>query len=551
MTAVSEDRALLQQAIHERVILLGERVGFDFKELLTQARWVEMAGRQLWQLIRPFKPDVVIGPGFGGIPLLYAVALAARQADGVDLAIWMVRDQRKTYYRKKWIEGPTLPATARAVIVDDFLGKGSGIELIDEALAAERREVTLCAAAVLFDNWNPLGARQLSVSRFPVVSVFKRHDFGLSRDCHDAKPPLMKGDAPPLVGEPLWWRFDLNAETSYPFKSTPVIADGSIFVADDSSRVWRLDAATGEAVWCRHSLEQPFKGIVQRLQFVDGSLVVACYDGTVTKLDASTGEVQWRLKVDAHIHATPVVDLARQRVFINTEQSNNGEPIGSLVALDWRSGRVIWRRGHPFWPPGTPAFDEALDAVVAPCNDQTLVCVDASSGQLRWHVSTQGLVRGMPVIAETAVIVATEDGVLQRFEMTTGELTHSRTYGSGLAQQVPYTANGLIYVLDKSAGLGVFDTSDLRLRWMGRLRSTGACSAVAFNGYLAILSREGHLAVLDPARERKVWEGQIGGTYHQAPALGRVGTRLLLACASLQSGLKVFAVDPYYDSRVS
>lgn len=546
---MNEDLAVLKRVIHERVILLGERVGFDFKELLTQARWVEMAGRQLWALIRPFNPDVLIGPGFGGIPLLYAVALAARQADGVDLAIWMVRDQRKTYYRKKWIEGPVLPSTSRAVIVDDFLGKGSGIDLVDQALEAEDRQVKLCAVAVLFDNWNPLGTRQLSVSRFPVVSVFKRHDFGLSRDCYDANPPLMKGAAPPMVTEPLWWRFDLNAETTYPFKSTPLIADGAIFVADDSSRVWRLDAASGEPVWCYRSLEQPYKGIVQRLQCIDGSLIFACYDGTLAKLDALTGEVQWRWKLDAHIHATPVVDLPRQRIFINTEQSNNGDPTGHLVALDWHTGRTIWRRSQAFWPPGTPAFFEPTDAVVAPCNDQTLVCVGATSGEPRWNVSTQGLVRGMPVVDDTGVIVATEAGVLQRFDLTTGELTHSRSYGTGLTQQVPHLSDGLVYVLDNSAGLGVFSASDLQLRWLGRLRSTGACSAVAFNGYLTILSREGHLAVFEPARERKVWEGQIGGTYHQAPAVGRVGTKMLLACASLQSGLKVFQIDQYYDPR--
>jgi len=53
--------------------------------------------------------------------------------------------------------------------------------------------------------------------------------------------------------------------------------------------------------------------------------------------------------------------------------------------------------------------------------------------------------------------------------------------------------------------------------------------------------------VFDPAREIKLWEGQIGGTFHQQPAVGRVNGVPLLACASNDAGFKVFRIHPYYD----
>lgn len=540
------EREALRRAILDKVVLLGDEVTFDFKELLTQTRHVSAVGRHLWALIRPYRPEVLIGPGFGGAPLLYAIALAALESDGLDLAVWMVRDQRKTYYRRRWIEGPILRPGARAVLVDDFLGKGSAVSLMDEALAAEGRDVVICAMAVVFDQWQPLGSRQLSVSRFPVLSLFKRHDLGLTRDCHDARPPLMRGSAPAFVNRPLWWRFDLNGSTEHPFKSSPAIAGESVFAADDSSRIRRFDALSGEAVWCTPSLTTPYKGIVQRLSCVDGSLVVGCYDGTVTRLDAATGTVLWRWRVDSHVHATPIVDLDRGRVFVNTEQSNNGEPLGHLCALDWTTGRVAWRRPHGFWPPATVAYGADDSVVVATCNDRSIVAVDAEDGSLRWRAETRGLVRGSPALTSDWVLVATEDGFLQAFDRQTGTQVRQRRHGSGLMHQFLHVSQGAAYVLDASGHLVAFDVADFRIRWMGRLRSPGVWAPLPLGAYLLVLSREGHLAVFDTRDGTKAWEGSVGGTYRQQPAVGMVGRTLLLACASHHSGLKVFQVDPFY-----
>ena len=538
---------MLRRGILEHVVLLGTRLTFDFKGLLTQARFVKAAGRQLWRLVRPFNPDVLIAPGFGGAPLLYAVALAALEQDGADLAVWMVRDQRKTHYLKRWVEGPRLD-NPRAVLLDDFLGKGSAIELMEQALAADHRQARICAAAMLFDQWQPLGSRQLSVSRFPIVSVFRRHDIGLTRDCHDAQVPHMCGSAPPFVSAtPAWWRFEFNGATGHPFKSSPTVADDSVFAADDACRVWRFDGASGEATWCHSSLARHPKGIVQRLQWIDGSVVFGCYDGTVTRLNAVDGEVAWRWRADSHVHATPVVDLPNQRVFINTEQSNNGEPRGHLFALDWSTGRVLWRHRHGFWPPSTPTYSDVHGSVVAASNDRSLVCVDACTGEPRWQAQTAGLVRGQAAIAGDMVWVATENGIVQGFDVRSGAELHKRHYGPGLRHQFLHAADGVLYVLDDNCHLIALDAESLRIRWLGKLRSPGAWAPLPFGKYLLVLSREGHLAVFDPSREVKVWEGSVGGDYRQQPAVGQVGGQSVLACAGHTSGLKLFHIHPHYE----
>ncbi|GAB7541627.1 hypothetical protein CS8_012900 [Cupriavidus sp. 8B] len=307
-----------------------------------------------------------------------------------------------------------------------------------------------------------------------------------------------------------------------------------------------MDAHSGEAAWRYESLAKPYKGIVQQLQHADGSLVFGCYDGTVTRLNGENGEIQWRWRPDSHVHATPVIDLANRRLYINTEQENSGEPFGHLYSLDWKTGRVLWRHRHAYWPPATVAYSPTHRSVVATCNDKSIVCLDADTGELRWQARSKGLVRGRPALAGDRVLVATENGHLQSFDMHTGAEANARRHGAGLHQQFLHVQDGIAYVLDGKGHLTAFDVDGLGIRWLTRLRSSGVWMPVAFNGYLVVLSREGHLAVLDPQREVKLWEGSIGGVYRQPPALGYAGGIPMLVAASNHSGLKAFRIHDFY-----
>jgi len=435
---------------------------------------------------------------------------------------------------------------------------GSALPLVERALASDGHVLDIQAVALFFDMWQPLGSRQICAARYPVVSLYKRHDIGLTRDCIDARLPEMKGSRPDFVSaQPLWWRMGLNEPTGYPFKCAPVIADNAVFVADDRSRVWRHDAASGAIEWCYDSLAEPAKGIVQLLQHADGSLVFGCYDGTLTRLDGRSGAVLWRWRLDSSIHATPALDLPRGRLFINTEQWNAGQPYGHLQALDWRSGKTIWKYGHAWWPPGSPVYDAQTNSVIATCNDQTVVALDAESGDLRWRRPTPGLVRGQPAIAQGRVMLATETGYLACLDLADGAPLWSTRYGRGAMHQFLSIAAGrdgageVVIALDARWHLTAFDVASGELRWISRLRSAGVWRPVVCGDYLVVLSQGGHLAVLDPRHEIKVWEGSVGGHYRQPPAVGWLdhadrSRTSVIALASNDAGLKVFPINSFY-----
>lgn len=541
----SEAWETLRRHIYTRALRLADDVVFDFRLLLSDALFMDLAGRMMWRMVRPFSPQVLVGPGFGAALLLAGIARAALE-DGVRLNLLMIRDKRKGHHQKKWVEGLRQPDGSRAVVIDDFMEGGSALPLVQKALAADGHDLAIQAVCVFFDMWQPLGSRQISTGQYPVISLFRRHDIGLSRDCFDAVPPLMKGNRPDFVDHPLWWRFALNDKSGYPLKCAPVIADDAVFVADDHCRVWRHHAGDGSIEWCYESLADPQKGIVQQLQVADGNLVFGCYDGTVTRLDATSGEVLWRWRQDSSVHATPELDLPRNRLFINTEQWNEGRPFGHLHAMDWRTGRTLWSYTHPWWPPGSPVFDASRNALIATCNDQTVVCVDADQGTLRWKQPTPGLVRGKPAIAGGRVFLATEKGRLLCLDACSGETIWVTRYGRGAMHQFLQIDGDVIFIADGRWHLTAFDVASGEIRWITRLRSAATWCPVRCGDFQVVLSQGGHLAVLDPARELKVWEGAIGGHYRQPPAIGASSFGHLLAAASNNQGLKVFRIHPDY-----
>lgn len=541
----SPDWEELRRQIYARAMRFGDQLNFDFRQLLTDAVNARRAGRLMWQLVKVFEPQVLIGPGMGATPLLYATALAALD-DGVPLQVLMVRDKRKDYNQKRWVEGDRQSAQGkRAIFIDDFMKNGSALPLVKEALQADKVTVELCAVALFFDMWEPLGSRQISASSLPVISLFTRHDVGLSRDCFDATPPLMNGRSPDFIqSEPTWWRFGLNQKTVYPTKCVPVIGNGAVFVADDKSTLWCHDLQTGDIRWSTPSLAQPQKGIVQLLQHVDDSVVYGCYDGTVTRLDARDGTVLWRWKIDSHVHATPSIDLAGKRIFINTEQWCEGKPRGHLQCLDWQTGRVRWKHQHGWWPPGSTAYCASLGLVFAPCNDQSLIAVNANSGTLAWTAHTRGLVRGRPAIWQGKVFVATENGYLECFDAASGQLVRAVKYGQSLWHQFLQIAGDCVLVMDGKWHVSAFDLETGELRWLGRLRSPGCWAPIPYGRYSVVLSRQGHLAVFCPEREIKIWEGRIPGDYHQPPAVAQGK----LVAASSASGLLAFDIHSYYEN---
>jgi polyvinyl alcohol dehydrogenase (cytochrome) len=152
------------------------------------------------------------------------------------------------------------------------------------------------------------------------------------------------------------WAFTTGGDVS----ATPAVAGGALYVPDWAGNLFKIDAATGSAVWTRRLAD--YTGLAKTLSrttpaLANGVLYLGSYDGAyLLAVSAATGDLLWKTQLDAHRSATltqsPVV--FEQRVYAGVASQEEllaglapGYRCctfrGSVVAVDAASGNVVWR----------------------------------------------------------------------------------------------------------------------------------------------------------------------------------------------------------------
>jgi quinohemoprotein ethanol dehydrogenase len=158
----------------------------------------------------------------------------------------------------------------------------------------------------------------------------------------------------------LAWYADL-AERGGSYETTPVIADGRIYVSAPWSKVYAFDAKTGKALW-KHDPKVPGEwavslccGIVNRGVAVWKDKVIwGTLDGRLIAVNAKTGKVAWDRQVtdkNLPISMTGAPRIANGRIFIGMAGGEFHQR-GYMAAYSVDDGRELWR----WWAvPGDPS----------------------------------------------------------------------------------------------------------------------------------------------------------------------------------------------------
>jgi len=125
-----------------------------------------------------------------------------------------------------------------------------------------------------------------------------------------------------------------------------------VYFPDWGGKLWKVDAETGLPVWSRAIAD--YNGIpnsVSRTSPVlhDGMLFVADLNGNLMGVDTDSGDLRWITRLDPNpntiVTTSPVI--LGNRLFIATSSSGGGPARlifrGSMIALDARTGRIIWQ----------------------------------------------------------------------------------------------------------------------------------------------------------------------------------------------------------------
>ncbi|MDX6472261.1 MAG: hypothetical protein QOK22_1077 [Gaiellaceae bacterium] len=188
------------------------------------------------------------------------------------------------------------------------------------------------------------------------------------------------------------WRVELPAT-----ESSPLVANGVVYIGDWSGDVSAFEARTGRLRW-RFRADAAVKSSAS---LAGGRLYVATYGGHLYALDARTGRRLWRASVQPRLfrrgrfYATPAV--GHGRVYL-------GATDGKVYAYGAGTGRLRWSFSTGGYVYGSAALVD--DLVLVGSYDGRLYALDAATGRPRWSFAAGGSISGSPTIVGNVVYVS-------------------------------------------------------------------------------------------------------------------------------------------------
>jgi outer membrane protein assembly factor BamB len=191
------------------------------------------------------------------------------------------------------------------------------------------------------------------------------------------------------------WKFETSGEV----RSTAAFTTDAAVISSDDGKLYAVDQKTGKLAWQadihndlkRLPLDDPSIGASYDYDFLTSSPVVAngavyvgSSDGNVYAVDGASGQVRWTFKTGDRVRATPAV--AGGVVYI-------GSWDGYLYALKADTGALVWKyfAGQQVLQPQylvTPIQSTAFVAdgvVYCASRKAILFALDAATGNERWQ----------------------------------------------------------------------------------------------------------------------------------------------------------------------
>ncbi len=180
----------------------------------------------------------------------------------------------------------------------------------------------------------------------------------------------MPGPAPDASNDiAVRWQF----ATGGMVRSSPVVANGTVYVGSFDMNVYAIDLQTGNEQWRYATGGQ----VYETATVVGDTVFVGSGDKNLHALDAGSGEELWRFATSKeNLSSPPVVEGI---VYLESAdaQGNNA----SLQAIDAKDGTELWSVAIENAPAVSPTI---ADGIIYFPNNSRIQALDAHSGSDRW-----------------------------------------------------------------------------------------------------------------------------------------------------------------------
>lgn len=147
------------------------------------------------------------------------------------------------------------------------------------------------------------------------------------------------------------WSFSFGGEKQRGQESQPLIHDGVMFVTASYSRIFALDAKTGQKLWkYEHRLPDgimPCCDVINRgAALYDNLVIFATLDAQLVALDQKTGDVVWKEKIDDYAagYSASAAPLIAGGLLLTGVSGGEFGIVGRVEARNPKTGALVWVR---------------------------------------------------------------------------------------------------------------------------------------------------------------------------------------------------------------
>ena len=208
---------------------------------------------------------------------------------------------------------------------------------------------------------------------------------------HECRATLPNGELAafsPQTGR-IRWRRAIG-----PSESSPLVADGTVYVADQDGYVYAFATRTGRLRW-RFAAGAPIKASPS---LAYGRIYIGDYAGEMLALAARSGRLVWRSGGHGNFYSTASVNAGRVYV---------GSLDGRVYAFSARNGDVLWSYGTGSYVYASPAVWHGL--VLVGSYDHAFYALDGGTGSLRWTYRARAAISGAASVVDGIVYFSSYD----------------------------------------------------------------------------------------------------------------------------------------------
>ena len=185
------------------------------------------------------------------------------------------------------------------------------------------------------------------------------------------------------------WRADAGA----PVRSTPILVGELVYFGTEEGDLFCVDLR-GNVKW-RFKAK---RALTSSPVHANGIIYISSVDTLLYALDAKSGYIIWRFRMSKASISTPFI--TDNFLFIGSVDSH-------IYCVDIHSAREIWNFATDNQVTSSPITYQ--DSVYCGSVDGSMYCLEFRTGRLRWKYQTGGPITGSPIIANDVLYFGSND----------------------------------------------------------------------------------------------------------------------------------------------